>query len=93
MKEYYVDITSFSGELARWLVDQGATTIRVTGWEEATWDGKHIFIGRRRVHKFAGSKSARLFFDENTVQIATALLLMHPDIISSHNIKVDEFEV
>ena len=92
MKEYYVDITSFSGDLARWLIDQGATTLPVTGWGEATWDGKHIYIGRRRIHKFAGSKSARLFFDENTIAIATALLLMYPNIVTSHNIKVEEFE-
>ena len=93
MKEYYIDLSTFTDELAVWLIDQGANAVPVTGWGDATWNGKHIYIGRRRAHKYAGSKSIRLFFDENTIQIATAILLMYPSLVFSHNIKVDEFAV
>lgn len=92
MKEYYIDITEFSGDLARWLIDQGSATTTVEGWGEPTWKDLHIFIGRRRVHKFAGSNSARLFFDENTIHLATAILLMYPTIVTRHNIHLLETE-
>ena len=92
MKEYYIDLLEFNDVLAQWLVDQGATLYLAEGWESPTWKDFHILLGKRRIHKYAGSNQVRIFFDDSNLNIATAMLLIHSSKVFRHNIKVEELE-
>lgn len=90
MKEYYIDLTDMPNSLLEFLVDSGAVLKDPETWATPIWKGKDMYLGRRKVHKFAGSSSGRIFFDESNLMVASAVILMYPNIVMRHNIIIEE---
>ena len=68
--EYVVDVDQFTDSMIRFIERNGGDVSRNN-------DGKvsGVRIGRRPVHRHAGSRSARVFFDETTAQQCSDFIL------------------
>lgn len=93
MKKYYIDFTELTPDVEEFFVNQGADVIesgkgplwnRHTGiWKKADND---VYFGGEKVHFYAGTKNARVWFDDETKGAGLIVLLKWNDLIFKHTI-------
>jgi hypothetical protein len=91
MKEYYADL-EMTDELEEWFLLQEATVTagnsnpswnrKTGGWENDKID---VIFGHRKIHFYAGTRQARVFFNEQTIGVVTILMMKWPKAIFKHN--------
>lgn len=88
MKEYYADI-EITNEIEEWLLLQEATVVPTyNGTVDRrmraiqTYD---VYFGHRKIHFYAGTKQARIFFNDETIGAALILFIKWPTAIFKHN--------
>lgn len=89
MKEYYADI-ELTDEIEAWFLLQEATVLPKSGLQAFTNWGKRIvetdvIFGHRKIHFYAGTRQARVFFSESTIGTALVLMVKWPNAIFKHN--------
>ena len=89
MKEYYADL-EMTDEIEEWFLLQEATVMPTDKLEQFSRTGKRItevdvIFGHRKIHFYAGTTQARVFFNEDTIGTALVLLVKWPKAIFKHN--------
>lgn len=89
MKEYYADL-EMTNEIEEWFLLQEATVTRSDKLPQFSKTGQHIaevdvIFGHRKIHFYAGTKQARVFFNEDTIGTAMIILMKWPKAIFKHN--------
>ena len=89
MKEYYADI-EMTNEIEEWFLLQEATVTTTDKLPQFSRQGKRItevdvIFGHRKIHFYAGTNQARVFFNEDTMGAAMVLMMKWPKAIFKHN--------
>ena len=89
MKEYYADL-ELTNEIEEWFLLQEATVTQTSKMPQFDRQGSRVaevdvIFGHRKIHFYAGTKQARVFFNEDTIGTAMIILMKWPKAIFKHN--------
>jgi hypothetical protein len=94
-KKYYIDFTELTPEVEEFFVNQGANVYE--SQKGPTWSRKgvwvnadnEVYFGGEKIHFYAGTKNARVWFDDDTKGAGLIVLLKWNDLIFKHSIPKD----
>jgi hypothetical protein len=92
MKKYYIDFTEITPEVEEFFVTQGANVYESS--KGPTWSRKgtwvkadnDVYFGGEKIFFYAGSKNARVWFDDETKGAGLIVLLKWHNLIFKHSI-------
>lgn len=90
IEEYWMDVSKIPPDMETWLLEQGATSYESDRMHQVRPGGRSIreidvYFGSRKIHYYAGSEQARIFFNKEMKNAGLVIIMKWPDVVIRHN--------